>query len=439
MMNKHTAVLALALAATTTGAPAQTPPILSTWILNQNGQMASQYYDNAAMGQPPSIVFLQNTDSADALRVCYDASTVWVRSHGMTANMGPWLNPGAATAQGYAHKFPRNPTVPTVKVASPTGGEIGMLVNGVPIYGLTNANSWTGTTNGFPQQGGQGIWNVEVGLAEGLVLDTVLGAHPQQQGAYHSHTTPYRLYKNLPPTQHSPIVGWSFDGYPVYGPYGYADPMSNTSSIIRMSTGYSLRNITERTTLPNGNTASQAGPAVSTQYPLGTYVEDYEWLATNGGTLDQYNGRICVTPEFPQGTYAYFVTMDAAGAAEFPYYIGLQYYGQPLTENFPQGPNGNGLSIPATGLTCLEAATSVGLSPQPDALRVFPNPSTDGTITLANLEGYDYIVVMDALGRKVSETAVSGIAQCMVLSSPGIYYVRCEGSGGHVVRQIMVR
>jgi hypothetical protein len=73
-------------------------------------------------------------------------------------------------------------------------------------------------------------------------------------------------------------------------------------------------------------TATEYGPPVSATYPLGRYVEDYDYTA-GSGDLDQYNGRFCVTPEFPTGTYAYFVTIDATGAPAFPYYLGPQYYG----------------------------------------------------------------------------------------------------------------
>ncbi len=39
----------------------------------------------------------------------------------------------------------------------------------------------------------------------------------------------------------------------------------------------------------------------------GTYVADYEYVA-GLGDLDECGGRECVTPEFPAGTYAYFLT-----------------------------------------------------------------------------------------------------------------------------------
>jgi len=43
--------------------------------------------------------------------------------------------------------------------------------------------------------------------------------------------------------------------------------------------------------------------------------------------LDQYNGRFTVTPEFPNGVYAYFATIASDGSPAYPYLVGRQYYG----------------------------------------------------------------------------------------------------------------
>jgi hypothetical protein len=138
-----------------------------------------------------------------------------------------------------------------------------------------------------------------------------------------------------------------------------------------MVSGYALRNGqmgtqnligTGRTSLPAwavrayGVTANQSGPAVSTTYPLGRYMEDNEYLGDLGYSqgedfdLDEHNGRWCVTPEFPAGTYAYFVSISSNGTPTFPYNIGRRYYGNPtgsaqtsitetVTTNFIGGPN----------------------------------------------------------------------------------------------------
>ena len=54
-------------------------------------------------------------------------------------------------------------------------------------------------------------------------------------------------------------------------------------------------------------------PNVSAWYPLGRYIEDHDYLGDLGKKqgrdfdLDENNARFCVTPEFPNGTWAYFV------------------------------------------------------------------------------------------------------------------------------------
>jgi hypothetical protein len=80
---------------------------------------------------------------------------------------------------------------------------------------------------------------------------------------------------------------------------------------------------------------SEYGPNVSTTYPLGRYLEDNDYLADLGKTqgvdfdLDEYNGRFCVTPDYPSGIYAYFVSISSNGTPVFPYNIGRAFYGAP--------------------------------------------------------------------------------------------------------------
>ena len=203
--------------------------------------------------------------------------------------------------------------------------------------------------------GGDGVWRRDAMYGESASFDPC-NAHQPGSGEYHYHVDPvclrFQLGDNITGTNvgtatasykestgtlaHSPILGWSYDGYPVYGPYGYASAMNAGSGVRRMVSGFTLRNITVRQTLPQWAataqgtsttlTSSQYGPAVSAAYPLGRYVEDYDFSASTGD-LDQYNGRFCVTPEFPNGTYAYFVTIKADGTPAFPYYLSAQYYG----------------------------------------------------------------------------------------------------------------
>jgi len=122
-------------------------------------------------------------------------------------------------------------------------------------------------------------------------------------------------------SNHSPIIGWAYDGNPIYGSYGYSNPKDQNSAIVRLKSGYTsnTNNIFNR---PSG-------------FAPGFFIEDYKFI--NSGDLDEYNGRFCVTPEFPQGTYAYFATsiLDVNGniIGDFPYFIGEKYRSGFVSEN----------------------------------------------------------------------------------------------------------
>jgi hypothetical protein len=216
---------------------------------------------------------------------------------------------------------------------------------GTPINTNTPTTTWTGQ--------GDGIWRRNAVYAEAVTFDPC-NAHQPPSGEYHYHDNPvclrYQLGDNIVGTNvgtstatfteaaaglvHSPILGWSYDGYPVYGPYGYSDP-TKVSTVRRMVSGFTGRSITTRQTLPVWAataqglsatlTSTQYGPPVNASYPLGRYIEDFDFTGT--GDLDVYNGRFAVTPDFPAGTYAYYVTIDATGAPAFPYYISAQSFG----------------------------------------------------------------------------------------------------------------
>ena len=105
-------------------------------------------------------------------------------------------------------------------------------------------------------------------------------------------------------TSISHIIGWAYDGNPIYGPYGYANPNNIFSGLKSLESGYTLNssNVEDR---PSG-------------FDAGFFVEDYQF---NGvGDLDEYNGRYEKNDEYPNGVYAYHATVD-----QFPYFIGNKY------------------------------------------------------------------------------------------------------------------
>jgi len=125
---------------------------------------------------------------------------------------------------------------------------------------------------------------------------------------------------------HSPILGWAFDGNPIYGPYGFTDPTDSSKGVRRLVTSYKLKANIIYNVDTNPIPKRIDGPPLSF-HPAGSFIQDYEY-GFGSGDLDEYNGRFCKTPEFPNGTYAYFVTIDASaeGNPVFPYILGPQYY-----------------------------------------------------------------------------------------------------------------
>ncbi|AOO10673.1 hypothetical protein RW060613_085 [Synechococcus phage S-RIM8] len=125
--------------------------------------------------------------------------------------------------------------------------------------------------------------------------------------------------------EHSPIIGWAFDGTPIYGPYGYQDPTDQTSDLIRVSSSYRLKTNLVYDQITNPNPYRIEGSPLSVD-PAGTFIEDYVYSFASGD-LDQYNGRFCKTPEYPEGRYCYFVTIDNTedGNPVFPYVLGPSF------------------------------------------------------------------------------------------------------------------
>lgn len=124
---------------------------------------------------------------------------------------------------------------------------------------------------------------------------------------------------------HSPILGWAYDGNPIYGSFGYDNPYQDVQSasptIKRLQTSWRIK-----------TTRGNDSPSETT-YSLGRFVNDYEYIERLGD-LDANNGRFCTTPEFPDGVYAYFMTTDANEGPSFPYSIGEAFYNVPVEENW---------------------------------------------------------------------------------------------------------
>lgn len=344
--------------ALTISASAQLSPVITSWILNTNN--ATGYGG-----------ILSNVQV-----VQYDASNVYVSCTCIPGySIGPWKgDPNIPSNQNFVFKITRNPQKNSGKPTVVGLGQIGVWSNGVAIYNASDGMTYNN----------DGVWHRNAYYFEGSSFDNCLG-HPDQSGCYHHHVNPKCLYNDADSTHHSPIIGYAFDGYPIYGAYGYANA-NGTGGIKRMRSSYQLRKMLNRDTLPTGAVASQAGPPVSATYPLGDFMEDYKYIA-GSGDLDSNNGRFCVTPDYPNGTYAYFVTIDATLTPVYPYTLGLTYYGVVQPGNTP--PTG-GHNTPPDSTTIYTGVTTISrnqihitLDPNPvtDYTYFYIDPSSDNNIT----------------------------------------------------------
>ena len=361
--------------------PTFAEPLLYSWLIDQSSTYAELFESSSDEDNHNEVHTWNHGDGVQSLptysgvnEVSYSSNWVYIRTTGLGHHiMGPWyLNesdtnifPNFPANVAAIYRFPRAPTASPSNYEITTGGAIGYFVDGVAMFDCRDAFSYINNlgTDGSPNGGngrGDGFWNRDAYENESVTFDSA-NAH-QASDTYHYHANPTALRYLLGdhvnyntnnntytekvglPINHSPIIGWVADGYPIYGPYGYSDPHNMESGIKRMTSGYKKRAVIDRTSYPawasriydiNSLTAAEYGPTINLQFPLGHYIEDYEYMGDLGLTqgidydLDEHNGRFCTTPDFPNGTYAYFITCEDDGTPTFPYNVGRAYKGTP--------------------------------------------------------------------------------------------------------------
>ena len=393
-------------------------PEIYTWKQNLNG--ATGY----------------NNLPADVQQVFFSANYAYIKASGIPSyTIGPWnMNPNVPTNQSWGFKIARFP-VPAVTFTAVGNGQVGVLKNGVAIFNYSDAMSYNN----------QNIWHRVAQYFEAVSFDSS-GGHPAPGGAYHYHINMSKLYTPNA-TQHSPIIGYFFDGYPLYGPFAYANA-NGTGGITRMRSGYVKRNITSRTTLPDGTilSPSQYGPDVSSTYPLGCFQEDYQ-VASSNFDLDVHNGRFAVTPEYPAGTYAYYVTIDALGNPIYPYFIGPTYYGVVVAGN-TGGPGSGHITISepvtqyvATGIGNLN--TPVGF----DLYQNYPNPFNPETNIKFEIDksGLTSLKVYDSSGKEIASLINENLSAGnysvkfnAAAYSSGVYYYSLVSNNTKITKKMLL-
>ena len=351
-------------------------------------------------------------------QVAYTDADVYVRCTCIPGyDIGPWAgNPNTPANQDFCFRITREAVANSGTLVNTPLGHIGVWRNGVSIFNAKDGMSYNN----------QGIWNRDAYIFEGSSFDACLG-HPAPNGEYHHHVSPNCLYAHTDDEHHSDLIGFAFDGYPIYGAFGYTNT-DGTGGLGRMRSSYQLRAITDRTTRPDGSAlpAGQYGPAIGGQYPLGAFLEDYAYVA-GSGDLDEHNGRFCVTPEYPEGSYAYFVTLTESLLPAYPYVIGPTYRGTVPGGN--TGPQSGHFTIPADATTY---PNSTGLPEATEGLaelQVFPVP-TDGPLTIDKLPSRGATLqLLDATGRSVMRSSVAGTMANLDMSGlpAGSYLLRVDG------------
>ncbi len=356
-----------------------TDPMITSWWFNTTNQTYSG---------------TNGTITVNVEAVYYTSSLVYVKSSGVPSYYLDDQSLFDAKDMTNVFKIPRTQTVATTSTRTylRDEGAVGVLIDGSVILSPCDGKSYNSA----------GVWHQLAYKFEGNDFDSTYG-HSTPQGQYHHHVAVNESTMNslTDSSTHSPLIGYAFDGYPVYGPYGYTNT-DGTGAIKRMTTSWKVRNITSRTTLPDGSTASSSGPAIGNPpsgQPLGKYFEDYEY-SSGYGDLDQYNGRFCVTPEYPSGTYCYFTTLDSSLNPEFPYFIGDYMYG--VVQSGNMGPTGGNNTVPGTATQYDPTTLGTGENIfNKISIKTYPNPVVEELIIENNSANHYKVNLYNMIGGQV--------------------------------------
>ena len=411
----------------------QSNPVITSFL--QNTTKLGTYYVSG------NSTAMSNNILVNCQLVEYSSSSVYVHTKGVPAYpTGPFLdgNPSNATDQNAIFKFPLNPVQNTGSLTATTAGNIGIFINGVALFDYRDGVAWNNTTGSLcggpgnsPCPGGMGAsqaWNRDAIPAEMKGFDCSK-AHPAM-GNYHHHQNPsaFKLDLNvvsticnlyaadglyaIDSTKHSPLIGFAFDGFPIYGAYGYKN-VNGTGGIVRMKSSYSL---STNTTRLNGPAINQV---VGTQTMVNGYFrEDYVYTPTSASTpdfLDQHNGRFCITPEYPNGIYCYFATVDAKWNSAYPYVVGPTFYGVYSNRK-----------VTSVSETTTKYTSTTGLQNskiEDVKLNIFPNPSSDFiAIQVVGLNQENLsIELFDAAGKLVQKSSINAGATNTYLDTRTLY------------------
>jgi hypothetical protein len=417
------------------GLNAQSNPAILSWL--QNTTTTGTYY------QSGNSTPISNGILVNCQQVRYNTTVVYVNATGIPAyTTGIFSgdgNPNVAGDQNAIYRIPLNPVQNTGTLTATTAGNIGIFINGVSLFDYRDGVAWNNSTSALC--GGPGnptcpggpaaiqAWNRDAVPAEKLGFDCAKG-HPAGTN-YHHHQNPsafkydsstsntYSTICNLydseglytiNPSQHSPLIGYAYDGFPIYGAYAYTN-VNGTGAIARMKSSYQLSTNTTRTN----------GPAVNSTYFNGYFREDYVFVShpSDPTYLDEHNGRFCVTPEYPAGIYCYFATVNADNSSAYPYVVGPTFYGVKTGTKVT--------TVPANVTTYVLSSDTFSL--ESSNITVFPNSAQNFITVQTDFAETDYKVeLVNELGQVIKSSKIlQGTTMCTFELDTiynGVYFVK---------------
>jgi hypothetical protein len=291
---------------------------------NETGGTPEEWWSDVLLCDQGSSVMVDDYNTTDVddwqCEVSYaiDSGNITISTNGLP-NHDFHSGPGCcASPQTSSYTIPLEPTDdpdcdPSISVENctmaPERGAIAFAVNGIAIYGPEDGPGGDAVAGqeGAYEEDRQNVW---LGLCHG---------HSGPGGEYHYHADgncmhwhneegqswlDYSIDSSRNVTEHSPIVGFAFDGYPIYGFVGWDE----NGTVKEMKSSYRLK---------DGENGYNG-------------IDDYEYVQ-GMGDLDSCNGQFGITPEFPNGTYHYHTTWEnGVGGIGFPYFINC-YRGELLS------------------------------------------------------------------------------------------------------------
>ena len=440
----------IALFALTIITVAQNNPIITAPIQNQTGITGRHYIQGNST--PIEDGVLANVQSVD-----YSEEWVYITATGIPAYItGPFLdgNPSLAQNQNAIYKLPLTPIENTGTPTATNGGNIGIFINGVSLFDYRDGVAWNNNTMslcGGPPGGnppcpggpnGNQDWNRDAIPAEMGGFDCNK-AHPAM-GNYHHHQNPSAfnldliIVSNICETypadglyvidteSHSPLIGFAYDGFPIYGAYGFANA-DGTGGIVKMNSSYELPGATTRIN----------GPDVNNTYFEGYFREDYNYVShPEEFYLDEHNGRFAITPEYPEGIYAYYATVDENHNSAYPYAVGPTFYG----------------NVVATKVNTINEDTinydsSLGIESFDESnlnLVIYPNPAQDFIAIQSNMVPENLkLELINELGQviltnQILQGSTLSIMEIHTLYD-GIYFLRVSKQNNSKTYKIIIK